>query len=95
MSRTWARRRRRRDPVHGQERRYAARLRLCCGTLSQESHRRACRRSEAMCGVKIAFETPAAAGRAAEKMLRKFGSPGRAYECPECGMWHLSTKVNS
>jgi hypothetical protein len=94
MSRTWRPRQKRRGAVHGAGQRSTTLLRLCCRTTSRQSHAKGCGRHPTMCGVKRAFETATGARRRVRALSRE--TPGllwREYECPYCGLWHLTTSL--
>ncbi len=94
MSRTWRPRPRRRDAAHGAQKRHVSKLRLCCGTTSRQLHAKGCERHPAMCGVKRGFETASGARRSVRRLSRE--TPDllwREYECPYCGLWHLTTTL--
>jgi len=43
------------------------------------------------CAGKIAYATKAKAMRAKRNKARRFGLRYRAYQCPYCSKWHLTT----
>ena len=43
------------------------------------------------CQGKLAYKTRAKAMRAKRNDARKFGKKYRAYQCPYCSYWHLTT----
>jgi len=44
-----------------------------------------------MCGDKAGFASRSTIERHAEKMADKTDREWRAYECPHCELWHLTT----
>jgi hypothetical protein len=46
-----------------------------------------------MCGVKAAFDYPREAATHAAQMAAETGIPWRAYECPWCELYHLTTRA--
>jgi len=48
------------------------------------------------CRKKARYSSEAAAKAALNKInpSRKLGKPRRAYKCPNCGNWHLSSKAS-
>lgn len=44
-------------------------------------------------GGKLCFRTKRKAQRAAERLLSTEGVKCRAYECPSCGDWHLTSQA--
>lgn len=91
MSRSWDRRARRRKAPHGRNKHAEFALRKCCNTSSRRLHAANCRRDPVMCGVKVAFETATNADAHAREVATITAAPWRAYQCPWCEMWHLTT----
>lgn len=91
MSRTWERRPKRRIHPHGHQTHIEWPLRACCDTDQRHPHSRTCRRDPTMCGVKAAFSSQPDADRHGAKLESRTDFPWRAYECPFCGLWHLTT----
>ena len=44
------------------------------------------------CSKKIQYQTLRAAHRRANKYTEEFKIKNRVYECPSCGLWHITTK---
>lgn len=100
MSRTWRRRKDRygkpipRTPgSHPPESRRPLPLRLCCDTGAKEGHAPGCNRMPEMCGEKVGFERRTDAMKRALVIADKTDAPWRAYRCPFCELWHLTTLV--
>jgi hypothetical protein len=45
-----------------------------------------------MCRDKVAFPKAVRAEASARKIVEVGGPPMRAYSCPSCGKWHLTTQ---
>lgn len=98
MSKTWQRRPKRRNPIHAKQKHATNVLRTCCSTHGQEPHASTCGRHPAMCGDKAAFERGAAAKLRAKGYSAANAdgsSTWRAYECPWCGLFHLTSQPDS
>lgn len=100
MGKTWRRRRDRRGNPLGSRKgfreadRWAKhQLRVCCDTVAREDHAPDCSRPEAMCGDKRAYEDRGRAEYRAAAIAAETGHPRRAYRCPSCNLWHLTSKV--
>lgn len=94
MGRTWARRPRRRSTKHALHSRDPIRLRLCCGSSSRDPHRRDCVRQTVTCGDKHPFDSPSEARRHVRVLIAKTDHGWREYECPSCGLWHLTRDLS-
>jgi hypothetical protein len=90
MGKTWDRRPRR-DAPHGRARNKLFTARECCRTHSAERHAGTCRRDPVMCGVKAAFDYEREAIKHAGEIAAETRAPWRAYRCPWCGLYHLTT----
>lgn len=95
MSDTWQRRPKRRPREHGWSRHAAFRSRACCGTLSREPHAPGCDRHPLMCGDKATFDRAGEAKQQARQhaiAVTDGSTTWRAYECPFCELYHLTTQ---
>ncbi len=93
MGRTWQRRPKRRGAPHALRKHTIFRLRLCCRTQSREPHARECQRHPITCGDKVAFDSRGDARSHAITMAGRTDLWWRAYSCPWCGLFHLTTQV--
>jgi len=92
VGRTWQRRPKRRSPWHAKQKRMAFVLRLCCSTQGREPHASGCNRHPRMCGDKAGFERPSEAESQSRDLAATTGAAWRAYCCPWCGLFHLTTQ---
>jgi len=92
VSKTWRRRGNEKRLYRSQGKVYPVQPRECCGTSPRQPHAKGCERHEVMCGHKKPFETKTRAEERARFLSAKDPTVRmRAYHCPDCGLWHLSS----